>query len=211
MATEKDFNSLLFSLEQSESNQNNSSDLDFWLSSDFIQPNQDSQPIAFNIQSNDIHLNTPVGQQYLNSILNSTVIHNNNLSVKAKDIETTTTTQNTTESTKKRSAPIIDQEEKRLRNTEASARFRAKKKAREQAIANEAQLLKDKVSSLENKVKEQEMEIKWLRKLITEKDAKLSKPASPPTTVPAPKLPAGVSAEQLAAAMMFALNNVNTK
>ncbi|KAJ2993717.1 hypothetical protein HDV02_002120 [Globomyces sp. JEL0801] len=211
MATEKDFNSLLFSLEQSESNQNNSSDLDFWLSSDFIQPNQDSQPIAFNIQSNDIHLNTPVGQQYLNSILNSTVIHNNNLSVKAKDIETTTTTQNTTESTKKRSAPIIDQEEKRLRNTEASARFRAKKKAREQAIANEAQLLKDKVSSLENKVKEQEMEIKWLRKLITEKDAKLSKPTTPPTNVPAPKLPAGVSAEQLAAAMMFALNNVNTK
>ncbi|KAF2716631.1 hypothetical protein K431DRAFT_234935, partial [Polychaeton citri CBS 116435] len=61
------------------------------------------------------------------------------------------------------------EEDKRRRNTAASARFRVKKKQREQALEKQAKDMSDKVSDLESKVQKLEMENKWLRELITDK------------------------------------------
>ncbi|WPG98717.1 regulatory protein cys-3/bZIP transcription factor (MetR) [Acrodontium crateriforme] len=60
-------------------------------------------------------------------------------------------------------------EDKRRRNTAASARFRVKKKQREQALEKSAKEMSDKVAALESKVQQLEMENKWLKGLITEK------------------------------------------
>lgn len=89
------------------------------------------------------------------------------------------------------------EEDKRRRNTAASARFRIKKKQREQALERSAKEMADKVSSLESKITQLEMENKWLKNLITEKNtgkkdeldiselykAKFSAAASAPATV----------------------------
>ncbi|EME44560.1 hypothetical protein DOTSEDRAFT_72123 [Dothistroma septosporum NZE10] len=61
------------------------------------------------------------------------------------------------------------EEDKRRRNTAASARFRVKKKQREQALEKAAKDMSDKVSALEGKVQQLEMENKWLKELITDK------------------------------------------
>lgn len=61
------------------------------------------------------------------------------------------------------------EEDKRRRNTAASARFRVKKKQREQDLEKRAKEMSDKVTSLEGKVQQLEMENKWLKGLITEK------------------------------------------
>jgi hypothetical protein len=65
-------------------------------------------------------------------------------------------------------API--EEEKRRRNTAASARFRVKKKERELALEKTAQEMTEKVVHLESKVQGLETENKWLRGLIVEKN-----------------------------------------
>ncbi len=62
------------------------------------------------------------------------------------------------------------EEDKRRRNTAASARFRVKKKQREQALEKAAKDMNDKVTQLEGKVQQLEMENKWLKGLITDKN-----------------------------------------
>jgi hypothetical protein len=62
------------------------------------------------------------------------------------------------------------EEDKRRRNTAASARFRIKKKQREQALEKSAKEMSDKVSALEGKVNQLEMENKWLKSLLVEKN-----------------------------------------
>ncbi|CEI88359.1 Putative Bzip transcription factor [Rhizopus microsporus] len=69
--------------------------------------------------------------------------------------------------------PISAEEDKRRRNTAASARFRMKKKLREQALEKKAKELTEYVEQLENKVKDLEKEAKWLRALVVEKDPNL--------------------------------------
>ncbi|KAG9559925.1 hypothetical protein KCU79_g7978, partial [Aureobasidium melanogenum] len=64
------------------------------------------------------------------------------------------------------------EEDKRRRNTAASARFRVKKKQREQALEKTAKEMSDKVQILEARVNQLEMENKWLKGLITEKNLK---------------------------------------
>ncbi|KAI5360061.1 Putative basic-leucine zipper domain-containing protein [Septoria linicola] len=64
---------------------------------------------------------------------------------------------------------LAAEEDKRRRNTAASARFRIKKKQREQALEKQTKEMGDKLSSLEAKVQQLEMENKWLKGLITEK------------------------------------------
>ncbi|KAF1347813.1 hypothetical protein BDV97DRAFT_400020 [Delphinella strobiligena] len=64
------------------------------------------------------------------------------------------------------------EEDKRRRNTAASARFRVKKKQREQALEKSAKEMSDKVQFLEARVGQLEMENKWLKGLITEKNLK---------------------------------------
>ena len=62
------------------------------------------------------------------------------------------------------------EEDKRRRNTAASARFRVKKKQREQALEKAAKDMTDKLNHLESKVQQLEMENKWLKGLITDKN-----------------------------------------
>ena len=58
------------------------------------------------------------------------------------------------------------EEDKRRRNTAASARFRVKKKAREAALEQSANEYKSKVESLEKEVDDLKRENGWLRGLI---------------------------------------------
>ncbi|KAF8933964.1 hypothetical protein BGZ58_006032 [Dissophora ornata] len=68
---------------------------------------------------------------------------------------------------------VAAEEDKRRRNTAASARFRYKKKLREQALEQTAKEQTVRAETLEARVKELEMEVKWLRGLIVEKDSRL--------------------------------------
>lgn len=61
------------------------------------------------------------------------------------------------------------EEDKRRRNTAASARFRVKKKQKEQALEKSAKEMQEKMSSLENKISQLETENKWLKSLVIEK------------------------------------------
>jgi hypothetical protein len=62
------------------------------------------------------------------------------------------------------------EEDKRRRNTAASARFRVKKKAREQALEKSAKEMTDKVTALENRITLLETENRWLKNLVMEKN-----------------------------------------
>lgn len=64
---------------------------------------------------------------------------------------------------------LAAEEDKRRRNTAASARFRVKKKQREQALERSAKEMSEKVRHLEQKIVQLEMENKWLKNLIVEK------------------------------------------
>lgn len=66
----------------------------------------------------------------------------------------------------------VEEEDKRRRNTAASARFRIKKKQREQALQESAKQMTEKCTALESRVKELELENKWLRSLLKPVDAK---------------------------------------
>jgi hypothetical protein len=65
---------------------------------------------------------------------------------------------------------VAAEEDKRRRNTAASARFRVKKKQREQALEKSAKEMTEKVTSLENRIQQLETENKWLKNLIMEKN-----------------------------------------
>jgi len=68
---------------------------------------------------------------------------------------------------------VAAEEDKRRRNTAASARFRVKKKQREQALEKSAKEMSDKVQILESKVTQLQQENTWLKSLITEKNLKI--------------------------------------
>jgi hypothetical protein len=61
-------------------------------------------------------------------------------------------------------------EKKRRRNTAASARFRIKKKQRELAIEQNTREMTEKIGMLEGRINWLEIENKWLKNLITEKN-----------------------------------------
>lgn len=67
-------------------------------------------------------------------------------------------------------ARVAAEEDKRRRNTAASARFRVKKKQREAALEKSAKEMSEKVSILETRVQQLETENAWLKGLITEKN-----------------------------------------
>ncbi|KAH7339760.1 hypothetical protein B0J17DRAFT_656651 [Rhizoctonia solani] len=64
------------------------------------------------------------------------------------------------------STPLTPAEDKRRRNTAASARFRLKKKEREAALDAKAQSLEDRVASLERECEGLRRENGWLRGLV---------------------------------------------
>jgi len=61
-------------------------------------------------------------------------------------------------------------EDKRRRNTAASARFRVKKKQKEQQLEKTAKDMTERVHALEQRVQQLELENKWLKGLIVEKN-----------------------------------------
>lgn len=68
------------------------------------------------------------------------------------------------------STRVAAEEDKRRRNTAASARFRVKKKQREQALEKSAKEMSDKVAALEGRINQLETENKWLKNLVMEKN-----------------------------------------
>ncbi|GAN03683.1 E3 ubiquitin ligase complex SCF subunit sconB [Mucor ambiguus] len=72
-------------------------------------------------------------------------------------------------SSSSRASQPLTKDDKRRRNTAASARFRIKKKMREQALQNTACEMTDKALRMEQRVHELEREIKWLKALVVEK------------------------------------------
>lgn len=72
------------------------------------------------------------------------------------------------------SLPDAAELDKKRRNTAASARFRIKKKMKEQQMENKINSLQEMISSLENKLSHLEMENKLLRNLIIEKGSQKS-------------------------------------
>ncbi|RPA97902.1 hypothetical protein L873DRAFT_1808998 [Choiromyces venosus 120613-1] len=77
---------------------------------------------------------------------------------------------------------VAAEEDKRRRNTAASARFRVKKKQREQALERTAKEMTDRVTQLESKVAQLEMENKWLKNLIVEKNTTTTTPSDSDTS-----------------------------
>ncbi|KAI9376710.1 hypothetical protein BJX61DRAFT_155390 [Aspergillus egyptiacus] len=77
------------------------------------------------------------------------------------------------------------EEDRRRRNTAASARFRMKKKQREQALERTVRETTEKNASLEARVAQLEMENRWLKNLLTEKHeaAATRMPPPPPTEI----------------------------
>ncbi|KAI9316334.1 hypothetical protein BX666DRAFT_1949486 [Dichotomocladium elegans] len=66
--------------------------------------------------------------------------------------------------------PRLSKDEKRKRNTAASARFRVKKKMREQILQQTALEMTEKSKRLESHIKDLEREIQWLKSLVMEKN-----------------------------------------
>lgn len=83
---------------------------------------------------------------------------------------TTTTTKNIEPTNKP--AVVAAQEDKRKRNTAASARFRIKKKLKEQELIQRSKELEEKVSILEKKLKSIEMENKILKSILLKEQEK---------------------------------------
>jgi hypothetical protein len=73
-------------------------------------------------------------------------------------------------SSSRTSQQTLTKDDKRRRNTAASARFRIKKKMREQALQSTACEMTDKAQRMEQRVHELEREIKWLKALVVEKN-----------------------------------------
>lgn len=79
---------------------------------------------------------------------------------------------------------LAAEEDKRRRNTAASARFRIKKKQKEQQLEKTAREMTDRVQVLEQRIQTLEMENKWLKNLIVEKNGgKSGEEVMPPTTI----------------------------
>ncbi|RAK71748.1 bZIP transcription factor [Aspergillus fijiensis CBS 313.89] len=74
------------------------------------------------------------------------------------------------------------EEDRRRRNTAASARFRMKKKQREQALERTVRETTERNASLEARVAQLEMENRWLKNLLTEKHEASSTRLAPPPT-----------------------------
>lgn len=81
-------------------------------------------------------------------------------------------TQKTPAMSVEEAARVAAEEDKRRRNTAASARFRVKKKMREQTLEKTVKETSEKNAALEARVTALELENQWLKNLITEKNGK---------------------------------------
>lgn len=83
---------------------------------------------------------------------------------------TNTATSNPSNEPESPAARLAAEEDKRRRNTAASARFRVKKKQREQALEQTAKELESKNGQLEQRIAQLETENEWLRGIVVEKN-----------------------------------------
>lgn len=95
----------------------------------------------------------------------------------ASSPDSTTTHTVTTGGKREEDTPCVDdnarmaqEEDKRRRNTAASARFRIKKKEREKNLERSVKEVTSKNVTLEARISQLEMENRWLKNLITEKN-----------------------------------------
>lgn len=79
-------------------------------------------------------------------------------------------TQKSTQASAEEAAQNAADEDKRRRNTAASARFRVKKKMREQALERTVKETNQKNEALEARVSQLELENHWLRGLVMDKN-----------------------------------------
>lgn len=63
----------------------------------------------------------------------------------------------------------VAEDDKRKRNTAASARFRIKKKLREQEMERSSLMMQQRMNELETRLKQLELENKWLKTLVGER------------------------------------------
>lgn len=77
---------------------------------------------------------------------------------------------------------LVAEEDRRRRNTAASARFRMKKKQREQTLERTMRDATEKNASLEARIAQLEMENRWLKNLLTEKHEAAAARMPPPPT-----------------------------
>lgn len=82
------------------------------------------------------------------------------------------TTKSPAENSIEQQSRLAAEEDKRRRNTAASARFRVKKKQREQALEKTVRDVNDKNRGLEARIRHLEVENRWLKNLLTEKNGK---------------------------------------
>lgn len=120
----------------------------------FTEPNHNFQPLQPSHQ-------IPPQAQYHAAV----PAHNGEVKHKAEPMAPHAPTMNMEDTSR-----VAAEEDKRRRNTAASARFRIKKKQREQALEKSAKEMTDKVTALENKVSQLETENKWLKNLLVEKN-----------------------------------------
>lgn len=84
--------------------------------------------------------------------------------------------------TQEEDSRVVAEEDRRRRNTAASARFRMKKKQREQTLERSVRETTEKNSSLEARIAQLEMENRWLKNLLTEKhEASAARMPPPPS------------------------------
>ncbi|CAO3612015.1 unnamed protein product [Cunninghamella blakesleeana] len=129
----------------------------------YLQSNHPMNEMIFNKNNSnddDDNNNTTTIQSFSTSSLSSSSIKEDysKLSLKKKE--------------------LTPDEDKRRRNTAASARFRLKKKLKEQALQQTVKEMSLKSEMLEKRCKELELEAKWLRALLVEKNPSLVTPLS---------------------------------
>ncbi|KAI5962112.1 uncharacterized protein KGF55_003188 [Candida pseudojiufengensis] len=111
-----------------------------------------------------------------NNVNSSTFTNSNNLNnqFNLTSNQFNHTSSSTLSTSSNMSSPDAAELDKKRRNTAASARFRIKKKMKEQQMENKINSLQDLISNLENKLMNLEMENKLLRNLIIEKGSQES-------------------------------------
>lgn len=83
--------------------------------------------------------------------------------------------------TQEENSRLVAEEDRRRRNTAASARFRMKKKQREQTLERSVRETTEKNATLEARIAQLETENRWLKNLLTEKHEATAARMPPPS------------------------------
>lgn len=146
----------------------NSPDLDLFQQVDFLD---------FDVFSKGAPLPTKQAFQE-GDVMQPVYAQNNNspplIKQEAKNLDLLSVQQSSSPETLSSDNSSLHMSEKRRRNTAASARFRIKKKLREQQMEDDAKRLQDRLQVLEKKLKTLEMENKCLKSLIVQKNEQTS-------------------------------------